>query len=93
MDALGDEVSSKIRLAIKTKLQELNAYVDDELPDYIMVMVANKKGADVMRKDLGLFLNERTNEFVDWLVGVLNRLEKVTLGMFDITQHNINAMS
>ncbi len=80
MDSLGDEVSSKIRLAIKAKLQELNAYVDDELPDYIMVMVANKKGPDVMRKDLGLFLNERTNEFVDWLEGVLDKLEKVTLG-------------
>ncbi|KAJ8308484.1 hypothetical protein KUTeg_013358, partial [Tegillarca granosa] len=40
---IGTEISQKIRSAIKAKLVELGAYVDDELPDYIMVMVANKK--------------------------------------------------
>ena len=43
MDNLGTEVSNKIRAAIKAKLIELDAYVDDELPDYIMVMVANDR--------------------------------------------------
>ncbi len=43
MDNLGTEVSAKIRSAIKAKLVELDAYVDDELPDYIMVMVANDR--------------------------------------------------
>ena len=43
MEGLGAEVSAKIRSAIKAKLVELDAYVDDELPDYIMVMVANKR--------------------------------------------------
>ena len=43
MDNLGTEVSNKIRSAIKAKLIELDAYVDDELPDYIMVMVANDR--------------------------------------------------
>ena len=38
------EISHKIRLAIKTKLTELGAYVDDELPDYVLVMVANRRG-------------------------------------------------
>ena len=43
MEGLGAEVSAKIRSAIKAKLIELEAYVDDELPDYIMVMVANNR--------------------------------------------------
>jgi len=77
---LGSEVSSKIRLAIKAKLHELKAYVDEELPDYIMVMVANKKDGEQMKKDLGLFLNDHTDDFVDWLQKVLAKLERVTLG-------------
>ncbi len=77
----GDEISSKIRLAIKAKLQELlDSNVDDELPDYVMVMVANKRGDDALRSDLGLFLGDSTEEFVQWLLGVLHRLEKVTVG-------------
>ncbi len=82
MESLGTEVSSKIRAAIKAKLVELEVYVDDELPDYIMVMVANHKDEDTMRGDLQLFLNENTDAFVDWLVVVLNKLKKVTLGEF-----------
>ena len=46
--------------AIKGKLQELGAYVDEELPDYIMVMVANKKSQDQMTEDLSLFLGNNT---------------------------------
>ena len=38
MDKLSSEVSSKITRAIKAKLMELGAYVDDELPQYIMVI-------------------------------------------------------
>ena len=83
MDPLGSEVSAKIRQAIKAKLVELNAYVDDELPDYIMVMVANQKSQDVMKEDLGLFLNENTEIFVNWLAQVLDKLKKVTLGKSD----------
>lgn len=78
MDSLGTEVSSKIREAIKAKLIELNAYVDDELPDYIMVMVVNQKTEEQMRDDLGLFLNENTEVFVTWLAQVLEKLKKVT---------------
>jgi hypothetical protein len=37
-------------------------YVDEELPDYIMVMVANHKDEKTMRDDLVLFLNENTGK-------------------------------
>ena len=80
MENLGTEVSAKIRSAIKAKLIELNAYVDDELPDYIMVMVANKKTESQMQEDLTLFLNEKATSFSQWLHSVLAKLQKVTLG-------------
>jgi len=80
MEGLGAEVSAKIRSAIKAKLIELEAYVDDELPDYIMVMVANKRTKEQMEDDLGLFLNNNTTAFTNWLHAVLEKLQKVTLG-------------
>uniref|UniRef100_A0A287CSK3 Zinc finger CCCH domain-containing protein 14 n=2 Tax=Ictidomys tridecemlineatus TaxID=43179 RepID=A0A287CSK3_ICTTR len=64
--------------AIKGKLQELGAYVDEELPDYIMVMVANKKSQDQMTEDLSLFLGNNTIRFTVWLHGVLDKLRSVT---------------
>ncbi|CAL8233994.1 unnamed protein product, partial [Arctogadus glacialis] len=57
---IGTEISKKIRAAIKGKLQELGAYIDEELPDYIMVMVANKKTSQQMGDDLSLFLGGNT---------------------------------
>ncbi|KAM9714318.1 zinc finger CCCH domain-containing protein 14 isoform 8-T8 [Dama dama] len=65
---IGTEISRKIRSAIKGKLQELGAYVDEELPDYIMVMVANKKSQDQMTEDLSLFLGNNTVRFTVWYV-------------------------
>ena len=41
-------------------------YVDDELPEYIMVMIANKKEKAQMKDDLNLFLGKSTVKFVDW---------------------------
>jgi len=79
MDGLGAEVSAKIRSAIKAKLIELEAYVDDELPDYIMVMVANNRTRTQMEEDLSLFLNNNTTNFCFWLNSVLEKLKKVTL--------------
>ena len=73
MDGLGAEVSAKIRSAIKAKLIELEAYVDDELPDYIMVMVANNRTKSQMEEDLGLFLNNNTTAFTNWLHAVLEK--------------------
>ncbi|XP_031808250.1 zinc finger CCCH domain-containing protein 14 isoform X6 [Sarcophilus harrisii] len=75
---IGTEISRKIRSAIKGKLQELGAYVDEELPDYIMVMVANKKSQEQMTEDLSLFLGNNTVRFTVWLHGVLDKLRSVT---------------
>uniref|UniRef100_A0A803T6T1 Zinc finger CCCH domain-containing protein 14 n=1 Tax=Anolis carolinensis TaxID=28377 RepID=A0A803T6T1_ANOCA len=75
---IGTEISRKIRSAIKGKLQELGAYVDEELPDYIMVMVANKKSQEQMAEDLSLFLGNNTVRFTVWLHGVLDKLRSVT---------------
>ena len=47
---IGTEISKKIRAAIKTKLEELGAYVDEELPDYIMVMVSSLHFSQTERK-------------------------------------------
>ncbi|KAG5870483.1 hypothetical protein JTB14_001677 [Gonioctena quinquepunctata] len=79
MDSVGAEVGQKMRSAIKAKLLELNCYVDDELPDYIMVMVANKRTKSQMNEDLSLFLNTKTSTFVEWLHIVLKKLKEVTV--------------
>lgn len=76
---IGAEISKKIRAAIKGKLQELGAYVDEELPDYIMVMVANKKTSQQMAGDLSLFLGNNTIKFTVWLHGVLEKLRSVAV--------------
>jgi len=41
-------------------------YADDELPDYIMVMIANKKDVKQMASDLELFLGETAEPFTKW---------------------------
>ncbi|KAA0193108.1 hypothetical protein HAZT_HAZT006961 [Hyalella azteca] len=75
MDDINSHVSLKIRSAIKAKLVELGTYVDDELPDYIMVLVVNKKSKEQMDNDLSLFLGHNTEHFTSWLASVLERLE------------------
>ena len=42
------------------------AFSDNELPDYIMVMVANKKTIQQIHTDLQLFLGDNTEQFVEW---------------------------
>ncbi|KJH49618.1 hypothetical protein DICVIV_04228 [Dictyocaulus viviparus] len=69
------DVSKKLKAAIKAKLEELGVYVDDELPEYIMVMIANKKEKNQMKDDLNLFLGKCTNKFVDWLFDLFERLQ------------------
>ena len=39
---------------------------DDELPDYIMVMLANKRSKEQMTEDLVLFLGTNTSLFTEW---------------------------
>lgn len=66
--------------AIRAKLKELKVRYDEELPDYILVMVANKKTRQQMHDDLNLFLEDCTTEFVEWLHDqVLKKLQKVTV--------------
>lgn len=43
-------------------------FADEELPDYIMVMVANKKTPQQMTDDLSLFLGNNTVKFTAWYV-------------------------
>uniref|UniRef100_A0A8C0PZ22 Zinc finger CCCH domain-containing protein 14 n=1 Tax=Canis lupus familiaris TaxID=9615 RepID=A0A8C0PZ22_CANLF len=54
------------------------SWFNEELPDYIMVMVANKKSQDQMTEDLSLFLGNNTIRFTVWLHGVLDKLRSVT---------------
>ncbi|XP_072175729.1 uncharacterized protein [Diadema setosum] len=72
---MGKAISQKIREAIKAKLIDLGNYVDEELPDYIMVMIANKKTEEQMKDDLALFLGANTDKFTGWLQGVLTKLQ------------------
>lgn len=76
---MGSEVSQKIRSAIKAKLVELGTYVDEELPDYIMVLVANNKTKDQMDDDLSLFLGHNTEPFTSWLHHVLQKLNAASM--------------
>eukprot|EP00123_Amoebidium_parasiticum_P016732 comp23563_c0_seq1/m.39835 comp23563_c0_seq1/g.39835 ORF comp23563_c0_seq1/g.39835 comp23563_c0_seq1/m.39835 type:complete len:342 (-) comp23563_c0_seq1:176-1201(-) len=57
-----------VREAIVEKLKEIDAYTDDVLPQYILVMVKNRKSSDEIREQLDMFLAENTDSFVDWLV-------------------------
>ncbi|KAL5111162.1 Zinc finger CCCH domain-containing protein 14 [Taenia crassiceps] len=58
------EFLSEIKVFL-TKLSALGAFADEELPDYITVMVANKKKRSSMIKDLQLFLGSQTELFTD----------------------------
>ncbi|GBN37936.1 Zinc finger CCCH domain-containing protein 14 [Araneus ventricosus] len=75
MDKGQSELTDNIRSAIKKKLIEINAFVDDELPDYIMILVANKRSKAHMEKDLTLFLGKDTAEFTNWLWQLVNNLK------------------
>lgn len=80
MDIRGIEVTNQLRSAIRAKLLELGVRYDEELPDYILVMVVNKKSRQQMHEDLYLFLENCTTPFVDWLHDqVLKKLQKVTV--------------
>jgi len=71
-------MAKKIKAAIKAKLIDLEAYVDDELPDYIMVMVANKKTPAQMSSDLALFLGDDAEKFATWLHRVIKKIEAIS---------------
>merc|ERR1712080_304573 len=68
--------SQNVKKTIKKQLQTLGCYIDDELPEYIMMMIANKRTQTQMVEDLVLFLNDEAEKFVSWLVIVLGRIQK-----------------
>ena len=54
------------------KCTHTHTHTDNELPDYIMVMLANKKTIHQINNDLQLFLGEHTDVFTSWLQKVLS---------------------
>ena len=56
-----------LKSEIEGKLKELDVYIDEELPDYILVLLANKKSQQQMCKDLRLFFGSLTETFVEWV--------------------------
>lgn len=53
-------------------------FSDEELPDYVMVLVANRRTKPQMEQDLQLFLGDNTAKFTTWLLHVLSKLEELT---------------
>ena len=68
---------------VKSKLIEIGAYVDDQLPDYVMIMVTNKKSEKQMVEDLDLFLGgtESAVKFVEWLNTEIKRITSPATGL------------
>lgn len=68
--------------AVKAKLTEIGGLIggaDEELPDYVMILLVNKKSRAEMEDALNLFLGESTIFFVNWLHEILAKLQKVTV--------------
>lgn len=62
--------------------------LDEELPDYVMVMVANKRSKEQMNSELRLFLGKHTSLFTSWLHQVLQKLQEVTVA--NLGKLNVN---
>ncbi|CAG2110987.1 unnamed protein product, partial [Medioppia subpectinata] len=75
MSNFKSEVIQRLRADIRSKLDQIGAFVDNELADYIMVLVANQKSKYQMKDDLSLFLGAETDQFVNWLANTLKRLQ------------------
>ena len=69
-----NDVPQRLRLAIKTKLTTLDAFIDDELPDFIMVMVARKKSEEEMVSELEPFLEDKAKSFTSWVMKLFEKL-------------------
>ncbi|XP_035283889.1 zinc finger CCCH domain-containing protein 14-like isoform X3 [Anguilla anguilla] len=87
------DLTKYIRAAIKRKLQELGPCVEEELTDYIMVLVANKKNSHQMAEDLSLFLGRNSVKFTLWLHGVLEKLDSMAIDPGLLRPHYLQAMS
>lgn len=76
MVSQNSEFTRKLRAAVRAKIEEYGIDVDDELPDYVMIMVGNKKDKTRMKADLKLFLGENTTSFVEWLFGFFQKVKQ-----------------
>ncbi|KAI1286307.1 Zinc finger CCCH domain-containing protein 14 [Halotydeus destructor] len=65
--SMSTSLAQKLRVQIKKKLLELTGEHEEELPDYVMVMIANHRTKHQMRDELTLFLSDHTDQFVSWL--------------------------
>merc|ERR1711990_219327 len=66
-----------VRQSITSKLRELNRDIDDEVPDYILLMIGNKRTRSQIRAELGLFMTEsETEHFCSWLFKILDKLHE-----------------
>jgi len=71
------EISSIIRSSIKKKLIEMGEEIDDELPDYILLMIANRKTRSQINSELKLFLGDSAaNALCSWLFKILDKLSE-----------------
>jgi len=71
MSQIGD--NDRIKKAIVKKLTEMDKLDDGELPDYILVMVNNRRDKRDMEHDLNLFLGDDTQKFINWLFDFTRR--------------------
>eukprot|EP00128_Syssomonas_multiformis_P011625 Colp12_sorted_trinity150504_noHs@572 len=52
---------------VRQKVREIDPNSDEMLPDYIMVMLGNRKGRESVVQDLELFMSDRAEKFVTGL--------------------------
>ena len=57
-------------------LHQLLSHSDEELPDYVLIMVANKKPRDQIATDLSVFLLDQARPFTEWLISTVSSLVK-----------------
>eukprot|EP00124_Ichthyophonus_hoferi_P005383 Ihof_evm2s766 gene=Ihof_evmTU2s766 len=69
---LSEAALDAVREDVVAKLQEMEVYQDDVLPQYILVMVKNRKSGKDIAEQLTMFLLDDTQTFVDWLVERIN---------------------
>lgn len=76
---LGADKSRHLSEMIKSKLAELSLYTDDVLPEYIMVLLANRNSREKVFEELSLFMGaDTTGHFVLWLFGELEALARAS---------------
>ena len=62
----------RLRPLICQKLTDIDCFIDDELPEYIVTMLENEKPLSAMTNDLSLFMGAQAMPFVEWIEGQLN---------------------